>query len=188
MKAHASTLSLALAFFVFAGDTAESTEPEVIQQRAKHLITVTDDFIVDAYHNGVQIPHGDRKLLLERFGATVERIKADVRQGDWLVFNVVNNRLRWGGVHYFAVAGWLAENEFGFVSELGSGRWSVCDDPGQTGRFIRERSFMSHNRAVAIKRPWGEGTKFMRRYAGKTWHGDPLWGRTRNTWVKVIVD
>ena len=104
------------------------------------------------------------------------------------MFNVMNNRLRWGGVHYFAVAGMLATNEFGLVSELESGRWSVCDDPGQSHQFIQKRAFMSHNRAVAIERPWHEGTKFMKQCAGKLWHGQPLWGRTRNTWIKVIVD
>ncbi len=73
------------------------------------------------------------------------------------------------------------------MSELDSGAWSVCDDPGQVHRFIKERPFMSHNRAVAIARPWHEGAKFMKAYAGKTWHGQPLWGRTRNTWIKVRV-
>jgi hypothetical protein len=36
---------------------------------AQYLYTVADDFIVEVYHNGERVP------------------------GDWLVFNVVNNRL-----------------------------------------------------------------------------------------------
>ena len=80
MKIHTTTLSLTLAFFVLAGDTPESQVAEVnSDQRAKHLITVADDFIVDVYHNGVRVADGKRRLLVERFGATVERITADVR-------------------------------------------------------------------------------------------------------------
>src|SRR3954469_20834310 len=64
---------------------------------ADRLFTVADDFIVDVYHNGVKVPDSKRTLLVERFGATAERIDIEVRRGDWLVFNVVNNRMRWGG-------------------------------------------------------------------------------------------
>jgi hypothetical protein len=40
-----------------------------------HLITVTDDFIVDAWVNGRRIDDTSRQLLAEIFGATVERIE-----------------------------------------------------------------------------------------------------------------
>ena len=62
--------------------------------RAHQVITVTDDFVVDVYHNGVRVPDPKRKLLLDRFGATVESSRLEVLRGDWLVFHVVNNRLR----------------------------------------------------------------------------------------------
>src|SRR5437762_10648520 len=81
--------------------------------RAKYLITVTDDFIVNVYHNGKCVPLTRRTLLAEHFGATVERIDEGVKKGDWLVFNVVNNRLRWGGACYFGVAGCFDRDEFG---------------------------------------------------------------------------
>src|SRR5947207_11914800 len=77
--------------------------------RASYLITVADDFVADAYRNGRPIPDAKRQLLEDRFGATVERINTEVRKGDWLVFNVVNDRLRWGGAYYFAVAGCFAK-------------------------------------------------------------------------------
>ncbi|MBV8398694.1 MAG: hypothetical protein JOZ17_08130, partial [Acetobacteraceae bacterium] len=38
---------------------------------------------------------------------------------DSVEFN--NNRLRWGGASYFAVAGCFARDEFGFVSRPGAG-------------------------------------------------------------------
>src|SRR6476646_5439873 len=69
--------------------------------RARYLITVADDFLVDVYRNGRAVPDAKRTLLDERFGATVERLDVEVRKGDWLVFNVVNNRMRWGGASYF---------------------------------------------------------------------------------------
>ena len=78
---------------------------------ADTLITVADDFIVDVYHNGVLVPDDRRELIQEIHRATVERIKANVRQGDWLVFHVVNNKMRWGGASYFAVKGLGGERD-----------------------------------------------------------------------------
>jgi hypothetical protein len=149
------------------------------------VITVADDFVVEVYHNGVRVPDTKRHLLLDRFGATAESTAIEVQQGDWLVFHVVNNRLRWDGAYYFGVAGVIAPGEFGFVSELSSGRWSVCDSPASSGQFIAQKDFLSDNRAVAVERPWHEGTGLMNRYAGEAWGGVPLWGRERSTWIKV---
>ncbi len=155
--------------------------------RAKYLITVADDFIVDVYHNGKYVPDSKRTLLLERFGATVERIDVEVRGGDWLVFNVVNDRLRWGGAYYFAAAGCFAQGEFGFVSSTETGDWSACDDPKDADRFIAKKSFLRHRPARAVSRPWHEGTPLMTAHAGAGWNGTPVWGASRNCWVKVIV-
>ncbi len=155
--------------------------------RAHYVITVADDFVVEAYHNGQLIPHSKRELLNERFGATAERIEVEVRAGDWLVFNVVNNRLRWGGMSYFAVAGCMEENHFGFVSNLESGTWSACDTFGDVDRFITEKGFFRHRPAQEVANPWQEGNGLMQQYAGKEWEGTPVWGATRNTWIKVIV-
>lgn len=160
---------------------------EVRAVRARYLITVADDFLVDVYHNGRYVPESQRTLILDRFGATVERIDVEVRDGDWLVFNVVNNRLRWGGACYFAVAGCHATNEFGFVSRLDGAAWSVCDEPSRADRFISERNYLRHRRVEAIPRPWHEGTPLMRQHAGTGWNGTPVWGARTNTWIKVLV-
>src|SRR3954468_24396185 len=72
---------------------------------ANYLVTVADDFVVEVYHNGQRVPDSARELILERFGATGEKINIAVKSGDWLVFHVVSNRLRWDGSKYFAVAG-----------------------------------------------------------------------------------
>src|ERR1043166_8249775 len=68
---------------------------------ADYLIAVADDFVVDVWHDGLRVPEARRTLLRERFGACTERIDVPVRAGDWLVFHVVNNRMRWGGARYF---------------------------------------------------------------------------------------
>ncbi len=155
--------------------------------RANYLITVADDFVVEVYHNGKAVPESKRTLLLERFGATVERMNIEVHKGDWLVFNVVNDRLRWGGASYFAVAGCLEQNSFGFVSSLDTGDWSACDTPSDVDRFISEKTYYRHHPAQKIGQPWAEGMNYMRGYAGAGWEGTPLWGTTKNTWIKVIV-
>jgi hypothetical protein len=155
--------------------------------RAHQVVTVTDDFVVDVYHNGVRVPDPKRKLLLDRFGATVESMSLEVQRGDWLVFHVVNNRLRWDRAYFFGVAGVLAPGEFGFVSDLASGAWSVCDSPALADRFISDKRYLSDNRPASVERPWHEGKELMERYAGGAWPGEAIWGRERSTWVKIIV-
>src|SRR4051794_10636228 len=97
-----ATLILVLVWSLHAVGQPGEPRGEVIADR---LFTVVDDFIVDVYHNGVKVPDARRTLLVELFGATAERLDVDVKQGDWPVFNVVNNRMRWGGCSYFAVTG-----------------------------------------------------------------------------------
>jgi hypothetical protein len=156
--------------------------------RAKYVITVADDFIADVYRNGRPVPDAKRQLLEERFGATVERLDTEVRKGDWLVFNVVNNRMRWGGAYYFAVAGCVADNELGFVSRVDDGNWSACDTPADVDRFITRKTYFQQRAVQKINQPWSDGDALIRQFAGNSWNGAPVWGATRNTWVKVIVE
>jgi hypothetical protein len=167
-----------------AAGEAQPSEPSDF---AQYLVTVTDDFIVNLYHNGELVSDTRRKLLVERFGATVEQINVRVKAGDWLVFNVANNRLRWGGVCYFGVAG-VAEDErtIGFTTELASGRWSCCDNPSNVARFISDRDFLADNTARSVARPWHEGDEWMKRHVSG-WAGAPLWGSGSNTWIKFVA-
>jgi hypothetical protein len=155
---------------------------------ATYLIAVADDFVVDVWHNGVCVPEARRSLLWERFGACTERIDVPVRAGDWLVFHVVNNRLRWGGARYFAVAGCVAPNEIAFASDPDSPRWSVCDDPAVAARFVAERDAGVERRPLTIANPWAEGDGAMRASAGASFAGRPLWGGAASTWVKVRIE
>ncbi|MES2507040.1 MAG: hypothetical protein V4599_10065 [Verrucomicrobiota bacterium] len=155
--------------------------------RAAELITATNDYIVEAYRNGVKIHDSKRKLLHEHFGATVERIAVDIRPGDWLVFQVVHNRLRWEGSRYFAVAGMLAPDRYGFVSDPASPEWSVCDDPAQAQAFIRQRDSGTSQRASSIAKPWKEGDGFMQKFAGPNFPGKALWGGSSSTWIKYVA-
>lgn len=152
---------------------------------ADRLFVVADDFVVEAYHNGLKVPEAKRALLADRFGATAERIDLEFREGDWVVFNVVNNRLRWGGCSYFAVAG-RGDSGLAFTSDPSSGRWSCCDDPAQVGRFVNDRDFLADNPAQSIANPWREGDGLMNEVADG-WGGKPLWGKSRNTWIKFVA-
>jgi hypothetical protein len=168
-----------------AGDApAQGPAPKPVIARS--LIAAADDFIVDIDHNGVKVPDDRRELLVEVHGATVEKITLDVRRGDWLVFNVVNNRLRWGGSSYFAVSGRGGYTGVGFTTELDSGRWSCCDDLGQVAQFIAEADRFHDHRALPISRPWGDGDSLMAQYADG-WAGKPIWGGSRNTWIKFVA-
>jgi hypothetical protein len=155
--------------------------------QARHLITVANDYIVEVYKNGKRIPDDKRELLEERFGATAERITVDVRKGDWLVFNVVHNRIRWGGSKYFAVAGRIDDTKIGFVSDPASQQWSVCDDPAKSAEFIRNRDAGIEVRAGAIANPWSEGDGYAKQFAGEAYAGKALWGGAPSTWIKFVA-
>ena len=154
---------------------------------AEQVITVADDFVVDIYHNGVRVPDGKRELIEELYGACAERISIKVKRDDWLVFHVVNNRMRWNGVHYFGVAGITGTNKFGFVSDATSGDWSVCDSPDQVEKFIAQKHFLSDNAVRKVANPWDRGNEVMKQFAGESWPGEPIWGEERSTWIKVVV-
>jgi len=167
---------------------AKSTQPARDESLAQYMYTVADDFIVDVYYNGERVPDSRRQLLVERFGATVERIDVSIKRGDWVVFHVVNNRLRWGGAYYFAVAGIKPdERTVAFSSELVSGRWSCCDNPSNVSRFVADRDFLASNAAQPIERPWHEGDDLMKQQA-KEWSGAPVWGTSRSTWIKFVAN
>ena len=140
------------------------TEPPRGRVIADRLFTVADDFVVDVYHNGVKVPDGKRTLLHEVFGATAERVDVEVREGDWVVFNVVNNRLRWGGASYFGVTG-RGESGVAFTTGPDRDRWSYCDDTGKVSEFISDRDYLAGNAAQAITTPWSEGDRLMNRIA-----------------------
>jgi hypothetical protein len=183
LAAFLTILVLALGWSLCVGGQPVKSRGDVV---ADQLFTVADDFIIDIYHNGVKVPDSQRALLEERFGATAERIDLDVKKGDWLVFNVVNNRMRWGGRSYFGVTG-RGDGGVAFTTELESGRWSCCDDPEQVPRFTRDRLYLGKESAKAIENPWADGDDLMRRIADG-WTGKPLWGQTRNTWIKFVAD
>lgn len=179
---------LAVVPILVALSGCETTAPKAAPAlRARYLVTVADDFIVDVYRNGQKIDDSSRTLLGELFGATVERIDVPLFAGDWVVFNVVNNRMRWNGSYYFAAAGMLGPDRIGFTSSLSSGDWSACDSPAEAARFIARRNFGRENPALEISRLWGDGDRLIKQNAGLSWKGDPLWGRSRNTWIKVVV-
>ena len=152
---------------------------------ANAIYIVADDFVVDVYHNGEKVPDSRRTMLEEIYGATVEKIEVEVREGDWIVFNVVNNRLRWGGCSYFAAAGMKANLGVGFVSEADSGRWVACDDPGQVAAFIAyPEGVAKPARRIAAK--WDQGDARMNGITDG-WKGSAVWGDSRNTWIKYVA-
>jgi hypothetical protein len=176
-------LALTLGLLSFASGSIRADDDVV----ATSLVTVADDFIVDIYHDGRVVPDAHRHLLEETFGATTERIDLHVKRGDWIVFHVVNNRIRWDGVYYFAVAGLRGKDLFGFVSRAGSDDWSACDDPAKVADFISDKDYLNDSHVQRISRPWKEGPAFMKQYAGSSWSGDAIWGQSRDTWLKVAI-
>ena len=154
--------------------------------RAKCVITVSDDFVVDVYQNGKKVSDLSRSMLHETFGAETEQDNIQVRKGDWLVFNVVNFPFRW---HTYFL---MDKNQFGFVSSLSSGEWSSCSDLSDASRFISEKDYMSDQDAEKIPEDsiWADGIPLMKTYAGDSWKGTPLWGKAgvHSVWIKVQIN
>jgi hypothetical protein len=149
---------------------------------------VSDDFTCDIYHNGKLIPAENRKLQGEEYGAQGELVTVELKPGDWIVFNVVNNRQRWGGAYYFAAAGQDASGGLAFASDLRSGNWSACDDLKEVSRFVSERDYMKDRAAQAVQKPWDVNNDRIRK-GNPDWNGQAIWGdpTSRSTWLKYIV-
>jgi len=97
----------------------------------------------------------------------------------------VNNRLRWGGTSYFGVSA-RGDSGVAFTTELESGRWSCCDDLAQVGQFVADPDRFINHRVLPIAAPWGDGDSLMARHADG-WAGKPVWGGSRNTWIKFVA-
>ena len=140
--------------------------------------------MVDVFHNGRRVPDDARLMYSEVYGATGERVRVTVRAGDWLVFNVANNRLRWDGAHYFGAAGVRPDGSVAFVSEE-SPQWSVCEDHGFVPRFIAEPQFLATDAARRIEKPWAGGDRMIKSKVSD-WSGHAIWGSptNRNIWIK----
>jgi hypothetical protein len=168
--------------------TAPATAPERGPVIADHIIAAVDDFIIDVYHNGERVPDTSRRLVDEIHGATIEQIDLEVRSGDWVVFNCANNRLRWGGQSLFIAAGIL--NESGppaFVTQADNGHWSACDDPAEVKKFIADRAHLADKSAKPPETPWGEGIGRFNQHVPDS-GAQPIWGESRNTWIKFIAE
>lgn len=153
---------------------------------ADELVLVAKDFVIEIYHNGRRLERSERRMVLDRFGSTVEKVDVDVEIGDWLVFHVAHNRLRHGGTKYFGLTG-LRDGVPTIVSRANSEDWSICDQAALSSEFIHQREFGTEARAIPIAKPWEEGGKFMKKYSGHDFVGDPVWGTAASTWIKFTV-
>jgi hypothetical protein len=154
---------------------------------ATSILFTVDDFVVDVYHNGVKVPDSRIHLDGEIYGATVFRVDVKVHRDDWLVFNVVNDRFRWGGAYGFAAAGLKDSKAPVFETTVGKGPWSACDAPEQALRFIRDPVFLSDKSVVIPGKPWSGCKDQMK--ARCDWDGETVWSDSdsRNVWIKYIV-
>jgi hypothetical protein len=155
---------------------------------ADHIVAAVDDFIIDIYLNGEKVPDASRKLLAEVHGATVEQIDVEIRRGDWIVFNVVSNRMRWDGASLFIAAARLNEGgEAVFATHVDHKQWSVCDDPAEVKKFIADPAHLADRPAKPPTNPWGEGIGRLNDIVPNS-QAEPIWGESRNTWIKFVAE
>jgi len=177
--------------------TAASTEPQSPPPQppaepgpviAHKIGIAANDFVVDVWHNGKLVPDKQRNMVADRFGAATEEITLDLREGDWLVFNPVNNRLRWNGAKFFGVAGMTTNKTVAFVSTAKDGRWTYMEDKNRLTQFINERDYVG-NPVFKIEKnqAWSEGPGYMNFVMNTNWTGEPVWGQSRNTYIKFVA-
>jgi hypothetical protein len=153
---------------------------------ATRLITASDEFVADVYVNGRPVPQGNRHLLAEVYGAQAERVTVELREGDWVVFHVVNKGLRWDGQSYFGTAALTTDGRVVFTTERRSSRWSACDDPSAVPAFLADPTAGANVPAVAPEHVWTLGDGMLRDYVPR-WAGQPIWGRSHSTWLKCTI-
>jgi outer membrane protein assembly factor BamB len=153
---------------------------------ATKMTVVADDFVVNVWKNGEKVPDRNRVLLLEIHGASTECVHTDLRPGDWVVFHVVANRLRWGGSAYLGVFGVDSQGLQAFVSTT-KGNWSACDDIAKAKRFVLERDFGADILASKPAKPWEGAAPIWKKQIGRDFPGEAVWGKKSSTWIKFIV-
>jgi hypothetical protein len=156
---------------------------------SKFLYVVADDFVVEIYVNGKRVEDENRHLMGERYGATKERDDVELHAGDWIVFNVVNDRLRWNGAKYFAATGMLDDDHPAFWTDASSGKWSFCDDTANVDSFIAKPTFLASHHVEAIDEHKWDGGDDMMNHSVTDWRGEAVWapGRARSIWIKYVV-
>lgn len=169
---------------------AGETQPAAVRGApalANTIYIVADDFVTKIYHNGKPIPNTDRKLIGEIYGAQIERVTFELRPGDWVVFNVANNHLRWNGAYYFAAGFLTDQDKLVYASDLRSGNWSSCDDVKEVAAFISDKEHYKDHKPQPITTPWDRGDQEIGRI--QNWNGQGIWGdpTSASTWIKFIV-
>lgn len=154
---------------------------------ATSLLLAADDFVMNVYLDGKKVPSSDYSLLDENFGAAFLRVRVAVHAGDWLVFNVANDRFRWGGSCGLAVAG-LYHGRSVFVSRAKSPRWRSCSKISHVPAFIAERRSYNGQPAVIPRVPYrwtwdSVNSKCDFKRGQVIWAG----GNAANVWLKYRV-
>lgn len=169
---------------------AGETQPAAVRGApalANSIYIVADDFVTKIYHNGKPVPNSDRKLAAEIYGAQIERVTLQLKPGDWIVFNVANNHLRWNGAYYFAAAFLTDQDKLVYGSDLRSGNWSACDDEKEVAAYISERDHYKDHKPQPVSTPWDRGDQEISKI--QNWNGQGIWGdpTSASTWIKFIV-
>lgn len=174
---------------VIAADTSVKV-PQTSQALGRQIISkvawMADDFVVELYHNGRLVPLDVRTLEEEIFGATRESCRLAVKEGDWLVFHVVNNRMRWGGARLF-VAALLHNDEPILVTQLDE-KWSYCEKLENITTFIgvRDEGFGEPIKQIPAEKVWDGIGKWQSQPSGG-YGAVPIWGQGPSTWIKVRI-
>lgn len=174
-----------------AGDPSSAARDAELQRQRQKIVGdsafwIACDFATDVWQNGQRVPLGQRRMQAEIYGRTIERDQFEIRQGDWLVFQLARNPLRENGARLFMFT-LLKDNEPVLKSD-DSAIWSCISDPKLAAGFIRSYQSPSES-AVSVIPPnqrWNDGYRRFQQAYGNL-GAEPIWGDGTVVWIKLRI-
>ncbi len=164
----------------------ESGAPEPLDTRgdyiAKYVEFAAESFVTEIWLNGLRVPDAARKRVATRDGVAYDRLELEIREGDWLVFQVANDRAR--GEGFLAAWGLDNDGKTVFQSSATDG-WFVCEEPGRAHAFVASKDGKGAYPATP-----SSTAKLMSISKEPKEHrlgGEPLRARSGTTWIKCVV-
>lgn len=148
---------------------------------------VACDFVANVWHNGKRVPPNQRVMEEEIHGRTIERDRVEIREGDWLVFQLVNNPLRENGVKLFMLA--VLKDGRPVLASENSEFWTSVSDPSIAEDFVQSYQSAHGSSVQELQREerWEDGYQRFRR-AFRFPGAKPIWGQDEPVvWIKLRV-
>ncbi|MEO0415830.1 MAG: hypothetical protein AAF226_12865 [Verrucomicrobiota bacterium] len=147
------------------------------------LKVVNRGYLAAIYKNGEPVDASLVTKTKQGAATSVYEISTPLGQGDWVVFHLVHNPVD-GDEKYFGAVGLSDAGDHLVSSHSKSEDWCSCSYPSLADKFISERKFGIHSRALALE---ASSEVMGQELIPSAVIGEPIWGTASSTWLKYIV-